>query len=139
MIDGTRTRDNRNHNPGLYQLSYDHHLLGEGENLWHRFQNSKTLFEFMSDPDSPQKPVGFKEWARVCDHLATGVTSLILRKGGIAEGRGGFDFGHTDFWLFPTFFHNEDEGLKPAFRSPRHEPRRPPPTKTAPPSPFPPG
>jgi hypothetical protein len=24
VIDGTRTRDNRNHNPGLYQLSYDH-------------------------------------------------------------------------------------------------------------------
>jgi hypothetical protein len=23
--DGTRTRDNRNHNPGLYQLSYRHH------------------------------------------------------------------------------------------------------------------
>ena len=23
--DGARTRDNRNHNPGLYQLSYDHH------------------------------------------------------------------------------------------------------------------
>ena len=23
--DGTRTRDNRNHNPGLYQLSYIHH------------------------------------------------------------------------------------------------------------------
>jgi len=27
VIDGTRTRDNRNHNPGLYQLSYDHHWL----------------------------------------------------------------------------------------------------------------
>ena len=26
MDDGTRTRDNRNHNPGLYQLSYSHHL-----------------------------------------------------------------------------------------------------------------
>ena len=25
MADGTRTRDNRNHNPGLYQLSYSHH------------------------------------------------------------------------------------------------------------------
>ena len=25
MIDGVRTHDNRNHNPGLYQLSYDHH------------------------------------------------------------------------------------------------------------------
>ena len=25
VSDGTRTRDNRNHNPGLYQLSYAHH------------------------------------------------------------------------------------------------------------------
>ena len=25
MADGTRTHDNRNHNPGLYQLSYSHH------------------------------------------------------------------------------------------------------------------
>lgn len=24
--DGTRTRDNWNHNPGLYQLSYNHHI-----------------------------------------------------------------------------------------------------------------
>ena len=24
--DGTRTRDSRNHNPGLYQLSYVHHI-----------------------------------------------------------------------------------------------------------------
>ena len=31
VIDGTRTRDNRNHNPGLYQLSYDHHLFGGRE------------------------------------------------------------------------------------------------------------
>ena len=27
MTDGARTRDNRNHNPGLYRLSYGHHLL----------------------------------------------------------------------------------------------------------------
>src|SRR5437868_6544389 len=26
VIDGARTRDNRDHNPGLYQLSYDHHV-----------------------------------------------------------------------------------------------------------------
>jgi hypothetical protein len=25
--DGARTRDNRNHNPGLYQLSYAHHNM----------------------------------------------------------------------------------------------------------------
>ena len=28
VIDGTRTRDNLNHNQGLYQLSYDHRLWG---------------------------------------------------------------------------------------------------------------
>lgn len=26
VADGTRTHDNRNHNPGLYQLSYSHHM-----------------------------------------------------------------------------------------------------------------
>jgi len=31
VIDGTRTRDNRNHNPGLYQLSYDHRSIGGRE------------------------------------------------------------------------------------------------------------
>jgi hypothetical protein len=26
VADGIRTHDNRNHNPGLYQLSYSHHF-----------------------------------------------------------------------------------------------------------------
>jgi hypothetical protein len=36
VTDGARTHDNRNHNPGLYQLSYSHHgttyreLQGDG-------------------------------------------------------------------------------------------------------------
>ena len=29
VIDGTRTRDNQNHNLGLYQLSYDHQPEGQ--------------------------------------------------------------------------------------------------------------
>ena len=29
MIDGIRTRDTRDHNPVLYQLSYDHHAATE--------------------------------------------------------------------------------------------------------------
>ena len=29
VADGTRTHDNRNHNPGLYQLSYSHHRTAE--------------------------------------------------------------------------------------------------------------
>ena len=32
MIDGARTRDNQNHNLGLYQLSYDHRFVGGGQN-----------------------------------------------------------------------------------------------------------
>ena len=35
VADGTRTRDNRNHNPGLYQLSYSHHRTGRASRkLW---------------------------------------------------------------------------------------------------------
>ncbi|MBA2742902.1 MAG: DUF1802 family protein, partial [Chthoniobacterales bacterium] len=49
--------------------------------------------------------IGFKEWALVCDALGRGEQSLILRKGGIAEGRDGFAFRHSEFFLFPTFFH----------------------------------
>jgi PI31 proteasome regulator N-terminal len=29
VADGTRTHDNWNHNPGLYQLSYSHHRTAE--------------------------------------------------------------------------------------------------------------
>ncbi|MDB6138367.1 MAG: hypothetical protein JWO94_1439, partial [Verrucomicrobiaceae bacterium] len=55
--------------------------------------------------------VGFKEWANVCEALGTGVMSLILRKGGIHEGRGGFQFKHQGFFLFPTWFHTQGEKL----------------------------
>src|SRR3982750_2876088 len=51
--------------------------------------------------------VGFKEWALVCEALGRGEQSVLLRKGGIAEGRGGFGFRHDEFFLFPTFFHEQ--------------------------------
>ena len=51
--------------------------------------------------------VGFKEWALVCEALGCGEQSVILRKGGIAEGRAGFGFRETEFFLFPTFFHEQ--------------------------------
>ncbi len=51
--------------------------------------------------------VGFKEWALVCDSMLRGETSLIFRKGGIAEGREGFRFKHSQFFLFPTYFHEQ--------------------------------
>lgn len=56
--------------------------------------------------------IGFKEWALVCDALGSGAQSLILRKGGIAEGRAGFRFQHDDFLLLPTLFHEQAAQLK---------------------------
>src|SRR5205814_7548557 len=47
------------------------------------------------------------EWSLVCDALGGGCQSVILRKGGMAEERGGFSFRHREFFLFPTFFHEQ--------------------------------
>jgi len=55
----------------------------------------------------------FKEWAVICQALAEGRQSLILRKGGIAEEGGVFRPEHSRFWLFPTQFHQQGEGIKP--------------------------
>ena len=51
--------------------------------------------------------VAFKEWWLICDALAAGIQSVILRKGGIAEGQRGFYFKHDRFWLYPTQFHTQ--------------------------------
>lgn len=53
--------------------------------------------------------IAFKEWAVICEALATGQQTIILRKGGIHEGREGFRVDHTHFWLFPTYLHQEDQ------------------------------
>jgi hypothetical protein len=55
----------------------------------------------------PGPAIGFKEWALVCRSMLAGETSVIFRKGGIAEGRQGFRFKHDEFFLFPTFFHEQ--------------------------------
>ena len=51
--------------------------------------------------------IAFKEWAIICETLGTGQQSIILRKGGIHEGRDGFSFKHPEFFLFPTLFHEQ--------------------------------
>ena len=56
--------------------------------------------------------VAFKEWHVICDALLNGEQSIILRKGGIAEGREGFAFQHSAFLLFPTFFHSQYDGVR---------------------------
>jgi hypothetical protein len=64
----------------------------------------------------------FKEWALVCASMLRGETSLIFRKGGIAEGREGFRFRHDRFFLFPTFFHEQADRLRIDVSLPDPEP-----------------
>ena len=55
--------------------------------------------------------VAFKEWAVIVDALGRGEQILILRKGGISEGRGGFKIEHPEFLFFPTLFHQQRESV----------------------------
>ena len=52
-----------------------------------------------------------KEWAVVTEALATGRQLFILRKGGIAESKHGFELQHPRFLLFPTWEHQHKESL----------------------------
>jgi hypothetical protein len=70
-------------------------------------------------PLSPELPetcdIAFKEWSSVCDALANGRQSIILRKGGVAEhgGPGRFVPEHSVFWLYPTWVHQAEQGVRP--------------------------
>lgn len=58
--------------------------------------------------------IAFKEWATIVDALGRGDQILIFRKGGIAEGRNGFQVEHPRFLFFPTLFHQQRESVVPA-------------------------
>jgi hypothetical protein len=57
-----------------------------------------------------------KEWAIVCRALAEGRQTILIRKGGIEEIKDGFQVVHRDFWLFPTYVHQQAADLIPALR-----------------------
>ena len=60
-----------------------------------------------------ENKVAFKEWASIVGALGEGKQILILRKGGIREGGGKFQMGHDEFFLFPTYEHQNKADLKP--------------------------
>jgi len=98
------------------------------------FYRNRGLFSYDEEGDEPESMVppvlpeaaaeipllapaagatqpAFKEWQAVVAVLGSGRQTLILRKGGIAEGRGGFEVKHERFWLLPTRFHQQGEKL----------------------------
>lgn len=71
----------------------------------------------MNTEKKGESSFAFKEWALVCEALGMGQQSLLLRKGGIAEGKKGFGFEHKEFFLFPTWFHGQFEKTRLTYPS----------------------
>ena len=59
--------------------------------------------------------IACKEWSGVCLALAEGRQTILLRKGGIAEDGGLFRPEFPEFWLYPTFVHQAEQGLLPGW------------------------
>lgn len=58
-----------------------------------------------------------KEWAVNVESLRRGQQILLLRKGGIHEQRQGFSVEHKEFFLFPTYLHQNWQALHPSMQS----------------------
>jgi hypothetical protein len=54
-----------------------------------------------------------KEWAITVRFLGTGRQILLLRKGGVLEQQDGFEVEHEEFFLFPTYLHQNAQALHP--------------------------
>ena len=55
-----------------------------------------------------------KEWAIVGEALAQGRQIILLRKGGLLDEDGHFALEHSQFWLLPTWLHQERGLVKAA-------------------------
>jgi len=60
--------------------------------------------------------VALKEWAVVVEALAQGKQNFLLRKGGIAEGKRGFELKHRRFLFFPTWEHQQQDWIRPEYQ-----------------------
>jgi hypothetical protein len=89
--------------------------LATGKSIGPRnvFATRPILAYGMTVMNSSPASIGFKDWALICEALGQGRQSLILRKGGIAEGRDGFRFKHEEFFLFPTQYHQQAAKVRP--------------------------
>ncbi len=62
-----------------------------------------------------QNQRAFKEWAVICDSLLMGRQILLMRKGGISEEDGIFRLDDPEFFLMPTYEHQKEDLLQPAY------------------------
>ncbi len=57
-----------------------------------------------------------KEWAVVLKALSEGRQILLLRKGGLIEKKAAFTVEHSEFFIYPTYLHQQRNGIIPAAR-----------------------
>ena len=55
--------------------------------------------------------VALKEWDAQVSGLLEGRTAVLVRKGGLYEQREGFEVRRDQFWLYPTFLHQNEAEL----------------------------
>ncbi len=60
--------------------------------------------------------VALKEWAVTGEALAQGRQIILLRKGGLLDEDGSFSLEHGQFFLLPTWLHQEPSLVKPQHR-----------------------
>lgn len=60
-----------------------------------------------------ENQVAFKEWAVVVQALLLSEQTVIFRKGGIQEDQGTFKVDHQEFFLFPTYTHQQIQKVRP--------------------------
>ena len=60
-----------------------------------------------------EERTALKEWAVLCDAMARGEITAMVRKGGIREQRAGFSVRHDRFLLYPTYFHEKASEMAP--------------------------
>jgi hypothetical protein len=54
-----------------------------------------------------------KEWAIVLKALSEGQQIIVLRKGGLIEKKKHFTVEHREFFIYPTYLHQQREGVVP--------------------------
>jgi hypothetical protein len=59
--------------------------------------------------------IALKEWAFVVQALSEGFQLLLLRKGGIVEDSGEFQLTSREFFLYPTWEHQQETMLQPRY------------------------
>ncbi len=66
-------------------------------------------------PDKCQ--MALKEWAITVEAMAKGEQVLLLRKGGIHEDGKDFRVIHREFLFYPTYLHQKEDLLQPAYQT----------------------